>query len=103
MLYRRFGKTELQLPVISFGCMRSMHSWTDSPLAAIPAASTATLAELAETALAHGINHFETAHGYGSSERQLGTVLQNLDRRNILVQTKVPPPGRPTDLRQKIP
>lgn len=95
MLYRRFGKTELQLPVITFGCMRSMHSWSDAPLIAIPQASTDTLEELAVTALAHGINHFETAHGYGSSERQLGAVLQRLNRHDLVVQTKVVPHADP--------
>ena len=29
MIYRRFGKTELQLPVLSAGFMRAMHSWKD--------------------------------------------------------------------------
>jgi len=95
MFYRRFGRTGLQMPVLSFGCMRSMHSWIDAPLAAIPHASTNSLEELARTALSHGINHFETAHGYGSSERQLGAVLSGLPRSEILLQTKVAPDPDP--------
>ncbi len=91
MYYRRFGKTDLQMPVISFGCMRSMHSWTDLPLTQIPNNSHVNLEDLARTALAHGINHFETAHGYGSSERQLGTVLPKLNRKDLILQTKVVP------------
>jgi len=38
-----------------------------------------------------GINHFETARGYGSSEMQLGRVLPTLPRDKIIVQTKVAP------------
>jgi len=91
MQYRRFGKTNLQIPLVTFGCMRSMHSWTDLPLTNIPDMSTAGLLKLARSALSHGINHFETAHGYGSSERQLGEVLQQLDRKDIVLQTKVVP------------
>lgn len=91
MIYRRFGKTELQIPVISFGCMRSMHNWDDTPLSEIPSGSNLTLEDLVTTALSHGINHMETAHAYGSSERQMGVVLQNIDRSKIILQTKVTP------------
>jgi len=38
-----------------------------------------------------GINHIETARGYGSSEMQLGRVLPLLPREKIIVQTKVAP------------
>ena len=37
----------------------------------------------------HGINHIETARGYGPSEMQLGFVLPKLDRDKLLVQTKI--------------
>ena len=70
MLYRRFGKTGLMLPIISFGAMRSMHSWVDCNISAIPHASQQNLVELLQTALQNGIYHFETARGYGSSEKQ---------------------------------
>lgn len=97
MHYRRFGKTELQMPVISFGCMRSMHSWTDTDLNEIPGDSTSTLETLVQTALSHGINHFETARGYGSSERQLGRVLPKLQRNDFILQTKVGPTDDPAE------
>lgn len=38
-----------------------------------------------------GINHIETARGYGTSEYQLGKVLPKLPREDILVQTKIGP------------
>ena len=91
MIYRRFGKTELAMPVLSFGCMRSMHDWTDSPLEKIPSTANTKLETIVGRALGHGINHIETAHGYGSSERQLGAVLARIPRKDFMLQTKVVP------------
>ena len=42
-----------------------------------------------------GINHIETARGYGTSEEQLGKVLPKLPRDEIIVQTKVAPFAEP--------
>ena len=91
MNYRRFGRTEIEIPVISFGGMRSMHDWNDKPLEQIPSESTDALEELLRTALGHSINHIETARGYGSSERQLGAVLPRFSRDDFILQTKVSP------------
>jgi uncharacterized protein len=38
-----------------------------------------------------GINHIETARGYGSSEMQLGEILPKLSREKLIVQTKISP------------
>jgi predicted aldo/keto reductase-like oxidoreductase len=38
-----------------------------------------------------GINHIETARGYGTSEFQLGPVLKSYPRESLIVQTKVGP------------
>jgi len=38
-----------------------------------------------------GINHIETARGYGTSEQQLGKILPTMDREKLIVQTKVAP------------
>lgn len=95
MNYRRFGKTELQMPVVSFGCMRSMHSWNDETPGAIPSSSNSKLKTILDAALGHGINHIETAHGYGSSERQLGFLLPDYERSKLILQTKVVPQKNP--------
>jgi len=95
MIYRRFGKTGLAMPVLSFGCMRSMHAWQDDPAKPIPAAAQQQLTTIVGQALAHGITHIETAQGYGSSERQLGSILPDLPRRSYLLQTKVAPYADP--------
>lgn len=36
MEYRRFGRTELQMPVFSCGGMRYQHKWQDLPMSEIP-------------------------------------------------------------------
>jgi predicted aldo/keto reductase-like oxidoreductase len=91
MQYRRFGRTGLQMPVFSCGGMRFQHSWKDVPAEEIPAAGQANLQATVHRAIELGINHIETAHGYGSSERQLGRVLPELPRERLIVQTKVNP------------
>jgi uncharacterized protein len=91
MKYRRFGRTELAMPVISCGGMRYQHKWQDVPWADIPADNQVNLEVCIHRALALGINHIETARGYGTSEMQLGKILPSLQRNRILVQTKVAP------------
>ena len=97
MQYRRFGRTELQMPVFSCGGMRYQHKWQDIPLAEIPAKNQANLEATIRRAVELGINHIETARGYGSSERQLGLVLPSFPRDEIVVQTKIQPTADPAD------
>ncbi|MFN7141263.1 MAG: aldo/keto reductase, partial [Limisphaerales bacterium] len=91
MKYRRFGKTNLQMPVFSCGGMRYQHKWQDVDPAEIPADNQANLEATILRALELGINHIETARGYGSSEMQLGRILPQLPRADLIVQTKVAP------------
>jgi predicted aldo/keto reductase-like oxidoreductase len=91
MKYRRFGRTELNLPVISCGGMRYQHKWQDVPPADIPRANQENLEACIHRALELGINHIETARGYGTSEMQLGALLPKLPRDKMIVQTKVTP------------
>ncbi|MCB1125869.1 MAG: aldo/keto reductase [Verrucomicrobiae bacterium] len=97
MRYRRFGKTELQLPVISCGGMRYQQAWKDVPPGDIDPAGQANLEACIERALELGIHHIETARGYGSSEMQLGNILPRLPREKLIVQTKVPPTADPAE------
>ncbi len=89
MRYRRFGRTELQIPVISCGGMRYQEGWKDKPLGEIGQENQANLEATVRRSVELGINHIETARGYGPSERQLGLVLPKLPRDQIIVQTKV--------------
>ena len=91
MKYRRFGRTNLKMPVISCGGMRYQFKWDDVPPADIPRANQENLEACIHRALELGINHIETARGYGTSEMQLGQVLPKLPRDKMIVQTKVAP------------
>lgn len=79
------------MPVLSCGGMRYQYQWQDLPLDGIPADKQANLEATVRRALELGINHIETARGYGSSERQLGQILPQLPREQIIVQTKIMP------------
>lgn len=100
MYYRRFGRTELQMPVFSCGGMRYQHKWQDVPLAEIPPDSQANLEATIRRSLALGVNHIETARFYGSSEVQLGQILPQLNRQDFIFQTKVAPTADPQQFRQ---
>jgi len=91
MKYRRFGRTELAMPVFSCGGMRYQFKWQDVPPQDIPAENQANLEATIRRAVELGINHIETARGYGSSEMQLGRILPAFPRDKIIVQTKVAP------------
>jgi uncharacterized protein len=62
--YRRFGKTNLNLSVFSLGTMRCL-------------ASAENTRQVVLRALELGINHLETARGYGNSEEYLGKALKS--------------------------
>lgn len=89
MEYRRFGKTEYQIPVITCGGMRFQQGWKDDD--PISDESQRNVEACVRRAWELGVNHFETARGYGTSEYQLGKVLPDLPRDRIYVQTKVGP------------
>src|SRR6266571_4164279 len=98
MKYRRFGRTEIRMPVISCGGMRYQHKWQDVAPNAIPRDNQANLEATIHKAFELGINHFETARGYGSSEMQLGNILPDLPRDQIIVQTKIAPQRNPENI-----
>lgn len=78
MQYRRFGKTNLNLSVLSLGTMRYLASEENA---------VATVRRAVEL----GVNHLETALGYGNSEKYLGVALRDLPRQSLYVTTKLPP------------
>jgi predicted aldo/keto reductase-like oxidoreductase len=100
MIYRRFGRTELKMPVFTCGGMRYQHAWKDVPMEEIQAAEQANVEACIEKALSLGINHIETARGYGTSEMQLGRILPRLPREKMMVQTKVAPHEDPKEFRK---
>jgi uncharacterized protein len=81
MQYRRFGKTNLSVSVFTLGTMRYL-------------ASATTAYQTLQSAIALGINHIETAQGYGQSELYLGQALQQgigAARDSLIITTKVAP------------
>ncbi len=90
---RRFGRTGISMPVITCGGMRFQHKWQEIPFEEVPHDSQANLEATLRRALDAGINHLETARLYGSSEMQLGRALSAFDRKDWIIQTKIPPHG----------
>ena len=77
MEYRRFGKTDKMISVITLGGMRFIHGW-DDPRNEIPDDTLQNCKEMTELALQNGINHIETAYGYKKSETVYGKVLNDV-------------------------
>lgn len=89
MKYRRFGRTDYDVSVITSGGMRYQQSWKGSD--PVSDESQENLEKCIYKAIDVGINHIETARGYGTSELQLGKILPKLPRDEIYVQTKIGP------------
>ena len=110
MQYRRFGKTELQMPVFSCGGMRYQQTWDDAALEVVENENQRNLQETIHRAIELGITHIETARGYGTSERQLGLVLPALREQRsasggpdgLIVQTKVAPLADSGEFRRQV-
>ena len=79
------------MPVLTCGGMRYQWKWQDVPPKEIPPDNQANLDATIRRAFELGINHIETARGYGTSEMQLGWVLPRLPREKLIVQTKIAP------------
>jgi len=90
MEYRRFGKTNKMVSVITLGGMRFKHGW-DEPREEIPQDTLDQCRDTVKKALAQGINLIETAHGYGKSEHVYGRVLNDelkIKRDSYFLMTK---------------
>jgi predicted aldo/keto reductase-like oxidoreductase len=77
IIYRTLGKTELKIPVVSFGVMKSDNSG------------------LVKAAYDGGIKMFDTAHGYqnGRNEEMLGNFFVDVPRDSFIIATKIGPAG----------
>ena len=92
---RRFGRTELPMPVLSLGGMRFQQSWSDLAADAIEAESQRNVEATLAAAVAAGFHHVETARYYGTSELQLGPALARHPDPERILQTKIPPRDDP--------
>ena len=101
----RFGKTELQMPIVTCGGMRLQATWLPdiipvlrpSRKTVLKGATQENLKNCIRECLKIGINHFETARMYGTSEYQIVEALSELiaegeiKRDDFILQTKIPP------------
>ena len=90
MEYRKFGMTNKYLSVITLGGMRFVHA-DDKPKDHIPDDTLEECKSAVELAFKYGINHIETAYGYGKSETVFGIVLNEvmkIPRNNYFLMTK---------------
>lgn len=73
VIKRQLGKTDIVLPVVSFGVMRSDNS------------------ALIKSAFDMGFVHFDTAHGYqeGRNETMLGELFKDTPRDKYVLATKI--------------
>ena len=93
---RRFGRTEIQMPVLSLGGMRFQQSWKDLDPNEINNQQQDILQKTIKHASQKGMHHIETARHYGTSERQIGWAFGQIDDPKRIVQTKIPPNNNPS-------
>jgi len=89
---RRFGKTNLSLSVFSLGTMRCLES-------------EEMAVKTVQRAIELGINHLETARGYGKSEQYLGAALRSglpKSRDRLIITTKLCPTPDADEMERQI-
>lgn len=92
MQYRRFGKTDLKVSAIGFGCNRI----------ADPSRERGEVLATLHAALERGVNYFDTAGAYsrGESERLLGEALRGRRDRVTLCSKAGKRHGRPERIKE---
>ena len=93
--YRRFGRTNLDIPVLSLGGMRFQKSWEQLDFSKVSFDEQKKVENILNLADEYGLNHIETAKYYGTSEVQLGMGFKNIKKRPKIIQTKIPPNNDP--------
>ena len=89
--YRRFGRTNLNMPVLSLGGMRFQKSWEQLDFSEISLKEQKKVLNILNLANKYGLNHIETAKYYGTSEVQLGMGFKSINKIPRIIQTKIPP------------
>ncbi|WP_432664494.1 aldo/keto reductase [Wukongibacter baidiensis] len=88
MIYRKFGNTNIKLPILGMGTMRL----PSKNIKGIESINESESINLIEVAVSKGINYFDTAWPYhgGMSEVILGKVIKNQKRTDLYIATKSP-------------
>lgn len=99
MYLRRFGKTELQISVLTLGAMRIPEEQGEDPIL-----HHERVSKTLRRGLDLGINHIETARGYGSSEGLIGRALSEglIKRDEFILTTKIGPTQTAEDFRKNL-
>ena len=92
---RRFGRTNIKMPVLSLGGMRFQKSWEELNSSQISHQEQKKIENILKLANEYGFSHVETAKYYGTSEIQLGMGFKSLDKVPRILQTKIPPNSDP--------
>jgi len=95
MQYRRFGRTNLKIPILSLGGMRFQKSWEQLDFSEISNEEQNKVENILNLANKYGLSHVETAKYYGTSEVQLGMGFKNIKKIPNIIQTKIPPNSDP--------
>jgi len=95
MQYRRFGRTNLKIPVLSLGGMRFQKSWDQLDFSEVSYEEQNKVENILDLANQYGLSHVETAKYYGTSEVQLGMCFKNTKKIPNIIQTKIPPNSDP--------
>ncbi len=95
MQYRRFGRTNLKIPVLSLGGMRFQKSWDQLDFSEVSYEEQNKVENILDLATQYGLSHVETAKYYGTSEVQLGMCFKNNKKIPNIIQTKIPPNSDP--------
>jgi predicted aldo/keto reductase-like oxidoreductase len=98
------------MPIATLGCMRFQQSWSNviDNMDKIKPEVQQNLKEIFKYAISKlGMNHIETAQGYGTSQLQIGALLQELyaekvtTREELIIQTKIGT-ANPKDFRRNL-
>ena len=89
--HRRFGRTNLNMPILSLGGMRFQKSWEQLDGSQITQSEQKKVENILDIANKYGFSHVETAKYYGTSEVQLGMGFKSLKALPRILQTKIPP------------
>ncbi len=102
------------MPIVTLGTMRFQQSWNMGPnpvlnMDQVTEDCQTNLKKIIRYSVNHlGMNHIETARGYGSSELQIGAALKSLfddgemKREDLIIQTKVGAFPTAKQFRQKL-